>query len=216
MKGEIKLKVCGMRDEQNIMQVAALSPDYMGFIFYEKSPRFVGNDFNVPEAFPTNIIRVGVFVNESTDAMLRCVDRHKLGFLQLHGEETVKQCLELKRHKIKIVRVLSIDDTTDMEITKFYSEVVDFFLFDTKGKYYGGNAKTFRWQRLEEYDQQIPFFLSGGLTPENIEGIRNLADMNLHALDVNSGVEDAPALKNIEKIRSIQKSLNSINNRMKI
>jgi phosphoribosylanthranilate isomerase len=186
------------------MAVAALNPDYMGFIFYEKSPRYVGADFKIPADFPTNIIRVGVFVNASTDEMKRQVKLHKLDFLQLHGSETVKQCKELKQDNIKIIKVLSVDDQTDFDQTKFYSEVADFLLFDTKGKYFGGNAKTFRWQSLLQYDQQLPFFLSGGLSPENVRDTAQLSDMNLHALDINSGVETSPGLKDINKIKEIK------------
>jgi phosphoribosylanthranilate isomerase len=181
----------------------------MGFIFYPKSPRFVGTDFKIPPEFPTNIIRVGVFVNESTDEMLSKADEHKLDFLQLHGEETVKQCEELNKHNLKIIKVLSVDERTDFELTKLYSAAVDFLLFDTKGKYYGGNAQTFRWQSLTQYDQQLPFFLSGGLSPENLEGAMALSSMNLHALDVNSGVEISPALKDINKIKAIKDIINN-------
>jgi phosphoribosylanthranilate isomerase len=204
IKEKINLKICGMRDAENIMQVAALAPDYMGFIFYPKSPRYVGKGFQIPATFPTNIIRVGVFVNESSDEMASQVEQHKLDFLQLHGEETVKQCEELKSLNIKIIKVLSIDERTNFDHTKFYSAAVDFFLFDTKGKYYGGNAETFRWRLLEKYDQRIPFFLSGGLTPENAADVRTLNGMNIHALDVNSGVEQAPAYKDVNKIKQIQ------------
>ncbi len=197
-----------MRDAKNIMDVAALSPDYMGFIFYPKSPRFVGEEFKIPPDFPTNIIRVGVFVNETTEKTLSLAAAHKLDFVQLHGEETVKQCEELRLHNLKIIKVLSIDEQTNFDAAKYYLAAADFLLFDTKGKYYGGNAKTFRWQRLAEYDQQIPFFLSGGLSPENVESVDGLSSMNLHALDINSGVEISPALKDIEKIKTIQKILN--------
>jgi phosphoribosylanthranilate isomerase len=204
MKSGLKLKVCGMRDAENIMQVAALNPDYMGFIFYDKSPRYVGLDFRIPAAFPTNIIRVGVFVNASTEEMKRHYKLHKLDFLQLHGSESVKQCEELKQDNIKIIKVLSVDEQTDFDQTKFYSEVADFLLFDTKGKYFGGNSKTFRWQSLEQYDQQLPFFLSGGLSPENAKETESLSAMNLHALDVNSGVEASPGLKDLNKIKVIK------------
>lgn len=210
MIGKMKLKICGMRDTENIMQVAALSPDYMGFIFYQKSPRFVGNDFKIPVQFPTNIIRVGVFVNESTANILKHTEAHNLGFLQLHGEESVKQCQELKRHNYQIIKVFSIDDAFDFEITKFYSESVDFFLFDTKGKYHGGNAKTFRWRHLDNYSQQVPFFLSGGLSPENVVDVSDLKGMNIHALDVNSGVESAPAMKDLVKIQALKENLKQI------
>jgi phosphoribosylanthranilate isomerase len=210
MTGKIKLKICGMRDAENIMQVAALSPDYMGFIFYPKSPRFVGNDFKIPAQFPTNIIRVGVFVNESTENILKHAEGHNLRFLQLHGEESVKQCQELKGHNYQIIKVFSIDEVFDFEITKYYSESVDFFLFDTKGKYYGGNAKTFRWRQLDQYNQQVPFFLSGGLSPENVSDVADLKGMNIHALDVNSGVESAPAMKDLARVQELKENLKQI------
>ena len=198
-----------MRDAENIMEVASLSPDYMGFIFYPKSPRYVGEAFRIPSDFPTNIIRTGVFVNEPNDSILELARIHQLDFIQLHGAETVKQCEELKRHNLHIIKVFSIDEETTFEITKDYSAAVDFVLFDTKGKYHGGNAQTFRWQRLEDYDQRIPFFLSGGLSPENISGITDLNGMNLYALDVNSGAERSPGVKDIEKIKAIQDILNN-------
>ena len=100
-----------------------------------------------------------------------------------------------------------MDDDTDFEVTKHYREVVDFFLFDTKGKYYGGNARTFNWDVLTKYDQIIPFFLSGGITPDNIGDIQNLKGLNLQAIDVNSGVEIQPAMKDVKKIKAIKKIL---------
>ncbi len=196
-----------MRELENIEQVASLQPDYMGFIFYSKSPRYVGEKFKLPPNFPTNIIRVGVFVNESTDAMLKKVDQFKLDFLQLHGAETLQQCEELKNHNIKIIKTLSIGSETDLTSAKFYSAAVNYFLFDTKGKYYGGNAKAFDWKVLERYDQQVPFFLSGGLSADNVEAALMLKDMNLFALDVNSGVEVSPAMKDLSKIKRIQNIL---------
>jgi phosphoribosylanthranilate isomerase len=209
MKDRIKLKVCGMRDVKNITEVNALLPDYMGFIFYQKSPRFVGDDFQIPANFPTNIIRVGVFVDETTDVMLQKIQEHKLQFLQLHGAESVKQCAELKHHNVKIIKALSVDDETNFTSTKDYSAAIDFWLFDTKGKYHGGNSKTFNWKVLHRYDQSIPFFLSGGLSPDNVLETRSLLDMNLHAIDINSGVELQPGLKDINKIKTIKNILNS-------
>lgn len=196
-----------MRDAKNIMQVAALRPDYMGFIFYEKSPRYVGRDFSIPEEFPAYISRVGVFVNESTASMVEKATTHKLEYLQLHGHEPAKQCEELKKHGLKIIKVFSMDDDMNFGDTQPYREVVDFFLFDTKGKYYGGNARTFNWSLLKKYDQQIPFFLSGGLTADNVATARELSGMNIHALDLNSGVEKEPAFKDVSKIGIIQAAL---------
>jgi phosphoribosylanthranilate isomerase len=205
----IKMKVCGMRDVNNMLEVSRLHPDYMGFIFYAASPRFVGDDFNIPENFPATTKRVGVFVNESTEAILKRIRDFELDFVQLHGNESVQQCKELKNHQVGIIKVFSVDDDMDFAVTKNYGEVVDFFLFDTKGKCYGGNAATFNWGVLTKYDQKIPFFLSGGITPDNIAGIQDLMELNLQAIDVNSGVEIKPAIKDVKKIMAIKAVLNS-------
>ena len=191
----IKLKICGMRETENILQVASLSPDYMGFIFYSKSPRFVGENFVIPDQFPAIIKRVGVFVNERVEDMLAKRDKHRLDMLQLHGDESPDVCEVVRRSGTKVIKVFSVDDKFDFESTIPYKNVVDYFLFDTKGKYYGGNATPFDWRVLERYDQNIPFFLSGGLNPENISGIHDLKGMNVHAVDVNSGVERSPGIK---------------------
>jgi len=157
-KNKIKLKVCGMRDAANIMAVAALHPDYMGFIFFEQSPRFVGNYFLLPENFPDQIKKVGVFVNETTRNIRREAQILGLHYVQLHGNESVAQCEELKSEGIKVIKVFSVGDDFDFNVTKPFKKSSDFFLFDTKGKYHGGNAQTFNWNVLKNYDQEIPFF----------------------------------------------------------
>jgi phosphoribosylanthranilate isomerase len=205
---KIKLKVCGMRDAANIMAVAALRPDYMGFIFFDQSPRFVGNYFLLPNDFPEEVMKVGVFVNETTRNIRREAQILGLHYVQLHGNESVTQCEELKGDGIKVIKVFSVGDDFDFNVTRPYKKIVDFFLFDTKGKYHGGNGQAFNWNVLNNYDQEIPFVLSGGLSPDNISEISSLKGMNLHALDVNSGVEIAPALKNITKLEGIIKTLN--------
>lgn len=202
----IALKVCGNRD--NIVEVASLNPDYMGFIFYEPSPRHVGVDFKMP-VLPKSIKKVGVFVNEEVEVIKKLVAKFKLDFVQLHGSESVEDCQTLKRFGVGVIKVFSIDTTFDFDTTAPYEGVVDYFLFDTKGKFYGGNAIPFDWNLLVNFHQRVPFFLGGGLTQENISGIRNLSTMNLHAIDVNSGVEDSPGLKNIVKIESVLEILNS-------
>lgn len=198
-----------MRDEDNIQAVSQLRPGYMGFIFYAGSPRYVGNDFSIPVNFPAETKRVGVFVNETNETILRKAQAYALDFVQLHGDESVLQCKELKSHQVRIIKAFSVDDNMDFDLTKPYAGVVDFFLFDTKGKLYGGNAKTFNWSVLTKYDQKVPFFLSGGITPDNIDSIQNLDGLNLQAIDVNSGVEIQPAVKDINKIMVIKAILNS-------
>ncbi len=194
----IRLKICGMRDAANIKAVAELRPDYMGFIFYEKSPRFVGKQFVIRDL---GLNTVGVFVNESTQNILEKGVRT----VQLHGDESPFEVDELKENGLTIIKAFSIDDNFDFERTKKYN--ADYFLFDTKGKYYGGNAKVFNWDKLKEYDQKIPFFLSGGLNADNLKDLHKLKGMNLHAIDLNSGVEDAPGMKNIEKIKTVMSCL---------
>ncbi|MBT1698291.1 phosphoribosylanthranilate isomerase [Fulvivirgaceae bacterium PWU4] len=205
----MKLKICGMRDEKNILAVAALHPQYMGFIFYPRSPRYVGDDFKVP-ALPSSISRVGVFVNDPVSLIMEKVDRYALKYVQLHGGETVAQCKALRQEGVGVIKVFSVDDDFDFNQTRPYEEVADFFLFDTKGKYYGGNATAFDWKVLEQYNQKVPFFLSGGIGPDNVEAIQALKGMNIHAIDINSGVEESPAMKDTQKIGTIIHVLNSI------
>jgi phosphoribosylanthranilate isomerase len=202
--GDLKLKVCGMRDHENIMRLAALRPDFMGFILYKNSPRYVGADFMLPSDFPASIKRVGVFVNESTDEILKVAARLKLDSIQLHGLETVKQCYELRSHNYKIIKALSLDNSFDFTSAKFYLAAVDFLLFDTKGVNPGGNGQAFDWAILKNYDLDIPYFLSGGLTVDNISSAIEINDPRLYALDINSGVEDSPALKNLNKIQAVK------------
>jgi phosphoribosylanthranilate isomerase len=196
-----------MRDAENILQVASLRPDYMGFIFYPKSPRFTRNDFRIPEEFPPFIKRVGVFVDEKNETIEQLAIQHKLTHLQLHGHESPAQCGELKAKGYVTIKVFSVSDDFDFKATHAYRDVTDYFLFDTKGKFYGGNAQTFDWQILQRYDQQVPFFLSGGITPENVSRMHALRDMNLHAIDVNSGVEQAPGVKDLDKLTLLNTNL---------
>ncbi|RAV98051.1 phosphoribosylanthranilate isomerase [Pseudochryseolinea flava] len=205
MKENLKIKICGMRDHDNIVEVATFQPDLMGFIFYEKSPRFVGSDFIVPPTFPSAIKRVGVFVNASTEEMIQQMQRLELDFLQLHGKESAAQVAALATRGAKVIKAFSVDDNFDFEQVKPYEGLASYFLFDTKGEYYGGNAKVFNWRVLAKYNQHTPFFLSGGLTPENVVEIEPLKDMNLYALDINSGVERSPGVKDLEKIKALYK-----------
>ncbi len=209
MNGKTKLKVCGMRDPENILQVAKGHPDYMGFIFYSKSKRYVGDNFKIPPQLDKNIKRVGVFVNESTEKMLELAQIHKLDFIQLHGGEPMSQCVELKQKKLGVIKVFSIEEGFDFLNVAPYKKVVDYFLFDTKSDGYGGAGKIFDWNLLTRYDQEIPFFLSGGLSVVNIQRAKNLVYRNLHAFDVNSGVEILPGLKSIDKLKVLNAILTS-------
>jgi phosphoribosylanthranilate isomerase len=203
MTGTIKIKICGMRDPENIREVAACAPDFMGFIFYPESVRFVGNDFTMPEDFPEEIERVGVFVQETTETIAELANRHNLGFIQLHGGESAVQCAELKNKGLKIIKVFSVDDEFDFSTVKDFVPVTDYFLFDTKSTAYGGSGKTFNWSLLGNYRENKPFFLSGGLTVLNCKSALHHANKNLAGLDFNSGVESKPGLKNRELVKEI-------------
>jgi phosphoribosylanthranilate isomerase len=199
----IELKVCGMRDPENIQEVAALRPDYMGFIFYEKSPRYVGPDFIIP-TLPVTVKLVGVFVNAHLDHMVSMVKHHGLDFVQLHGYEPVSLVAELRALGIRTFKVFSVDESFDFSVVEPYDKYADYFLFDTKGQHYGGNARQFDWSLLHKYNQRVPFLLSGGLNSENVGEIGQLQEMNLHALDINSGVEISTGIKNPAKVKAIK------------
>ncbi len=195
---KIKLKICGMKYPDNILEVGSLLPDYMGFIFWEKSARYF--DGIIPE-LPKTIQKVGVFVNESTEVILTKTQKYDLQAIQLHGNESVEFCSELKKqlsNKIEIIKVFSADENFDFEVIKPFEPVCHYFLFDTKGKLPGGNGTTFDWSILKKYPSKKPFFLSGGIGINELNAIEEIAKTNLpiYGVDVNSKFEIEPGLKN--------------------
>ncbi len=207
----IKIKVCGMSVYENILDVARLHPNYIGFIFYRGSKRYVGADFTIPPGFPYEIEKVGVFVNETTEEISRLANQHKLDLIQLHGDEPAGQCEDLRKKGFKVIKAFSIDKEFDFHTVAQYRYVVDYFLFDTKGGQYGGNGVVFNWGLLDRYDQQVPFFLSGGISPLNIAEIGLLKGMNLHAVDVNSGVEENVGIKDVKLITELYRKMDKWN-----
>lgn len=207
---ELAVKVCGMREPENIQAVAQLPVDFLGFIFYEQSPRFVGDHFELPSNLPDAVRKVGVFVNERTEIILSRVQQYDLDFVQLHGNESAAQCKELFRLHVPVIKAFSVDDKFDFSTTVPYEPFANYFLFDTKGKNYGGNGVTFNWNVLRKYQQRVPFFLSGGLNESNVAEISQLKDLNLFAIDLNSGVEVEPGKKSIDKISAVISKINSI------
>jgi phosphoribosylanthranilate isomerase len=205
----MKLKICGMKYPENIVEVGSLLPDYMGFIFWEKSARYFDGDMpNLPES----IRKVGVFVNASVDEILEKIAKYDLDAVQLHGHESVEFCKYLNKHalkSIKVIKVFSILDTFDFAELKPFENVCDFFLFDTKGKLPGGNGTSFDWQVLKQYPSNKPFFLSGGIGMEESIAIQEISKTNLpiYALDINSKFEIEPGLKNIELLDRFKENL---------
>lgn len=196
-----------MVNKNNIMDVASVQPDFMGFIFYKASPRFVGNDFEIPDNLHSQISKVGVFVNESPEKIIDKVKKHQLNLVQLHGDESVTTCQQLFKENTSIIKVFSLDETFDFETLKPFEAYVDYFLFDTKGKLRGGNGISFDWELLRRYTGSTPFFLSGGLNPENVRQIIDMKLDQLFALDVNSGIEDRPGWKNKSKLDELIKNI---------
>jgi phosphoribosylanthranilate isomerase len=198
---EVKIKICGMRDRANIGAVAALRPDYLGFIEYARSPRFVGQGFSVPGGLPKEISRVGVFVDESLSGVRQRSAHAGYDTVQLHGVESPEFCARIRDSGLRVIKVFRVDAGFDFSQTAPYSAHVDLFLFDALGRQPGGNGIRYDWQVLKRYDQTVPFFLSGGLRPEGLaEDLANLTDMNLYGVDLNSGVETAPGMKDLEKV----------------
>lgn len=213
-----KLKICGMKYEDNMKAVSELQPDYLGFIFYKKSSRFF--DTVIPEV-PKGIKKTGVFVNASIEDILKKVKLHGLQAIQLHGHENPEFCKELKEmchiersRDVEIIKVFSIKDEFDFSVLEAHEETVDYFLFDTKGKLPGGNGVTFDWTVLENYPSKKPFFLSGGIGLETIpklkEFLNSKASKYCHALDINSKFEIVPGLKDIEQLKSFKKHILNI------
>lgn len=190
----MKIKICGMGSPENILEVAALQPDYLGFIFFEKSARnFTGQ---IPE-LPTSIIKTGVFVNAEIDFIGQKIREYNFGAVQLHGKESPEYCAEIKKMGVEIFKVFSVKNDFDFEVLQPYEDFIDYFLFDTKGEHPGGNGYVFDWSVLKNYTSKIPFILSGGIGIEQVEAIKEIIKSNypIYALDLNSKFEIEPALK---------------------
>jgi len=201
----MRLKVCGMRETENIRQLLALQPDYMGFIFYEKSSRFVGEelDENLLKSFPFTTRKVGIFVNATAAYILEKCKKYELDYVQLHGEELPDFCKNLKHKGINIIKAFSIDENFNFGKLQNYKPYCDFFLFDTKGEQKGGNGTAFDWSILDKYDNEKPFFLAGGIGLENVHNALEMNGLKIHSLDVNSKFEISSALKNIDMLEEL-------------
>lgn len=204
-----RIKVCGMTSMQQVQELAALGADYAGFIFYEKSPRFVAGKIPVDElkAF-TGIQKAGVFVNESAERILQIVADYGLNAVQLHGDETPEFAKELSAETtvIRAFRVRGDENLT--ELLSPYEDSVDYFLFDTKAQEYGGTGKKFDWSVLERASINKPYFLSGGIGVDDAEQVKTfINNNNVFSLDVNSRFEIEPGVKDMEQVRRFMQDI---------
>jgi phosphoribosylanthranilate isomerase len=200
----MKIKVCGMRDSQNIQAVAALQPDFMGFIFYPKSPRYAEHlQAEVLNALPKTIKKIGVFVNESLKQILTIAYRYNLDGVQLHGTELVEMCRELRKTGFIVIKAFPVADASNFIVTKKYEGSCDYFLFDTKTDAYGGSGLKFDWRLLDEYKGDTSFLLSGGIDLDDVEALRKIEHPKFAGIDLNSRFETEPGMKNVEKLKKI-------------
>jgi len=219
LKSPIKLKVCGLTKLDQIVELMQMNIDFLGFIFYEKSPRYVLNALTLNEIKSIQHRgKVGVFVNENIPTILEISEKAGLNYIQLHGDETdffISELKEKLNQEIKIIKVFRIPIVIprNEESQRFFTSLlavqndIDYVLFDTDSKSFGGTGKTFDWQILNELEINIPYFLSGGISEENIENIKQL-ELQPFALDINSKVEIEPGNKNINKIKIVKNLLN--------
>lgn len=199
----LKIKICGMREPENILGVANLKPDLMGFIFYPGSPRYAGETLK-PEnliCLPEQIKRVGVFVNSDSEKIAGAILRYSLDIVQLHGNESPEMCGRLTEKGISVIKAFNITEDSDFEACEMYTNCTKYFLFDTFTSKYGGSGKKFNWELLEKYNLVHPFFLSGGIAQGDISKIQKITNPAFYGIDLNSRFEVKPGLKNITMLK---------------
>lgn len=222
------VKVCGLREAENIRAVSSLDIDWIGFIFYPRSPRYVLNaqsSFSALAAVPASVSapaseksiplpdvspapcpvsprprRVGVFVDESPEHMAEIAEAFQLDYLQLHGNETADTCYALQKRGFAVIKAFSVACGSDLQQTAEYEGRADYFLFDTRCTGYGGSGRCFDWTILAEYTGQTPFLLSGGIGPAHLEALRSFRHPRWAGIDLNSGFETCPGRKDIGKL----------------
>lgn len=203
------IKVCGMRQLPNIEEIARLSPDYMGFIFYPGSKRYVGESFkfDVSTLKQVGIKPVAVFVNASTETVKAVV--HEFGFnvVQLHGNESPEYCKMLKETGVVVWKVFGVGSSFKPERTVLYKDVCDNFLFDTSSTDHGGTGKKFDWKTLQEVRFQKPFILSGGIAPDDVDAVKAFEHPDFAGIDINSRFELEPGLKDTSLVKNFIEKL---------
>jgi phosphoribosylanthranilate isomerase len=197
----MKIKVCGMKEPENIQAVAGLRPDYMGFICYDLSPRYIDAlPPDVLEQLPESVYKTAVFVNEDADKIKSLIEQFGFDVVQLHGTEDPEFCQTL-RSQATVFKAFGVDDDFNFEQLNAYNGYVDYFMFDTKTEGHGGSGKTFNWDILNQYQLDTPFFICGGLSLDNMEQVKQINHPAFYGVDLNSRFENQPGLKDVEKLR---------------
>ncbi|WP_184541901.1 phosphoribosylanthranilate isomerase [Mucilaginibacter sp. FT3.2] len=197
----MKIKVCGLKDPENIQAVTALGPDYVGFICYKPSPRYIAElPVDAMQNLPASIQKTAVFVNEDAENIHSLIDTYGFNVIQLHGDEPPEFSNSF-RDKVIVFKAFGLDENFDFDQLNNYVNKVDYLLFDTKTAAYGGSGKTFDWAMLDNYKLDIPFFLSGGISLDNLEEIKKISHPQFYGVDLNSRFETAPGVKDIGKLK---------------
>lgn len=210
----LQVKVCGMREADNILRVEALQPDYMGFICWEGSRRYVAQS---PAYLPTSCRRVGVFVRPEIGTVIERIRLLGLDAVQLHGGETPEFCRHIRQaslaegQTVEIIKAFSIAPEQPFPSTKEYESVCDYFLFDTSCPTVGGSGQQFDWEILRQYEGHTPFFLSGGIGPDSLEALRRFSHPRWAGVDLNSRFELSPGVKDVEQLARLIHGLHEQN-----
>jgi len=207
----MKIKVCGLRESEDLLSLGNSGIDYMGFVFYEASPRYARYklDTEVLKLVPKPVKKVGVFVDADAQEIIDTAEQFNLDVVQLHGQESPETCATL-RARVRVIKAFNVDEEADLNaLASPYEPHCDFFLFDASGIYPGGNGLRFNWELLSRYTLDTPFFLSGGIGPEHTAELMRIHHPQLHACDVNSRFELQPGKKNTSQIRFFVNALKS-------
>ncbi len=204
-----RVKVCGMTDPLNVRAIMEAKPDYIGFIFYNGSPRYVGAepDLELFRNMPASIKKTGVFFNESYKRILEISTRTGLDVIQLHGNESPEYCKLLKTSGLTIVKAFNINNEFIFESLIPYNSSCNYFLFDTKSEKPGGSGKKFDWGKLEEYTLDKPFFLSGGIGPGDADLVKSIVNKGFFAVDINSRFEISEGFKDFGLVKTFINSI---------
>jgi len=205
----MKIKICGINDYDNLKEILILQPDFMGFIFYPPSPRYVKNNLSPADLqdIPDSIKKTGVFVDMSVNELKEIVSLYDLNYIQLHGNESVEYCKELQSEGIKIIKAFRMSESFNFDILQDFIPFCQYFLFDTLVPQYGGSGLKFNWEMLKYYKLQHPFLLSGGIGPDDLMEIKSYSHPSFAGIDLNSRFELQPGIKDINKLKEFIQSV---------
>lgn len=206
------IKVCGMRDAENIREIDAIEGvDMIGLIFWDGSKRYVAQK---PEYLPVNAMRVGVFVDEEIEEVVAKVKEYELGIVQMHGDENLAYISELRKALVsadvkmpKIVKAIPVSSRSSVLKAMMWDGYVDGILFETPTNGFGGSGVSFDWSLLSSYRARTPFFLTGGIGPQSLEALKEFSHPEWIGVDLNSKFETAPGVKDVEAVRQFVKEL---------